>query len=260
MLIKQTLLIGKGKGVTKIQHHNIITTRIALSNKMDNNTHSSTITKSINFQGVDFEYFDGDPNSNFESWSSKLSHTFNFLKWSDQKKGDLVPILLTSRAKQVFDNIPTEHKSCYKSIMKELSEKFSFQNKPLLHGSLLLDRVQKPGEPVSSYTGAMLEIFTKLGITKDTECLIHFCNGFRPEIRREVLMKCPKTVHEAEQIALVTEGTMDVDNLELRQKIENILETVTKNMNTTEKHTKESSSNTCTTTLNDVNLSINEKR
>ena len=161
--------------------------------------------------------FDGGSSSDFEDWRNHVSSIFNYLNWTGEQMANYIPIILTKRAKQYYDELPLHTRCSIDHTMEALEKQFSAKHKPLMIRQKMLQKSQKPGESVSDYTENIMETFRKLNITDQEQKLAIYVQNLAPHIQKHVQMALPTSLQHAQNLA---EAAEHADKLEGQNNIE----------------------------------------
>ena len=95
--------------------------------------------------------------------------------------------------------------------MDSLELQFGACSKPLMLRSSMLDRKQRPGESVASYTDALLAIFRELQITDEIQILTTYVSNLLPDLKAHVQRGLPRDLQHAQHLAQVAEASSPFD-------------------------------------------------
>ena len=161
---------------------------------------------------VKFKQFSGDDDQDIVGWRKSLSINLKFLAWPQQRCTDLIPTLLTDKALKYYESLSTEKQADLNKLLQALEDKFSPTRNGTLYIAALQERNQHQYESVADYTKAMNKMFQKLQINDDFNTMITYIRGLVPELRSEVMKQRPKSLEDAQELALVIEASNKQSN------------------------------------------------
>ena len=159
---------------------------------------------------VKFKQFSGDDDQDIVEWRKSLSRNLKFLAWPQQTCIDLIPILLTEKALKYYESLGTDTLADLNATLQALEDKFSPAQSGTLYLNALQERSQSQSESVANYTKAMNKIFQKLQMSDSFHTMTTYIRGLIPELRSEVMKQRPKSIEDAQEIALVIEASLNI--------------------------------------------------
>lgn len=158
-------------------------------------------TKGLNFAAPKFE---GTDREFFTSWRREYEDFSICMGWTDDVKLRGLSMVLSGRAKQLFQDIPIHLKQTWQSAISELEQKHETSTFSM-NKFTLLERVQGQGESVSDYTIDMVHRLRVAGVSDEAHKLSHYYKGLLPSIKRAVFVLQPKSLEECEKQAKLVE-------------------------------------------------------
>ena len=161
---------------------------------------------------VKFKQFSGDDDQDIIEWRKSLSRNLKFLAWPQQRCTDLIPTLLTDKALKYYESLNIEIQADLNKLLQALENKFSPPQNATLYIAALQDRNQDKHESVADYTKAMNKMFQKLQMNDSFNTMTTYIRGLLPELRSELIKQQPKSLEDAQELALVIEASNKQSN------------------------------------------------
>ena len=168
---------------------------------------------------VKFKQFSGDDDQDIVEWRKSLSRNLKFLAWPQKRCTDLIPTLLTDKALKYYESLNIEIQADLNKLLQALENKFSPTQNATLYIAALQDRNQDKHESVADYTKAMNKMFQRLQMNDNFNTMTTYIRGLIPELRSELMKQRPKSLEDAQEIALVIEASNKQSN-NLNEEIE----------------------------------------
>ena len=159
---------------------------------------------------VKFKQFSGDDDQDIVEWRKSLLRNLKFLAWPQQTCIDLILILLTEKALKYYESLGTDTLADLNATLQALENKFSPAQSGTLYLNALQERSQSQSESVANYTKAMNKIFQRLQMSDSFHTMTTYIRGLIPELRSEVMKQRPKSLEDAQEIALVIEASLNI--------------------------------------------------
>ena len=168
---------------------------------MTNRPQQSAI-KGLNFPPPTFG---GDETTLFSAWRREYEEYGACMGWTDEHKLRGLSMVLSGRAKQMYQDLPAGSKVTWTSAIRGLENRFDEASPSSLTTFTLLDRVQQHGETVRKYTVDMVHRLRTAKVTNEQHRLAYYYKGLLPAIKRAVFILQPKTLEECEKQAMIVE-------------------------------------------------------
>ena len=176
--------------------------------------------------------------------------------WNEDKRKVIVPTLLRGKLVDIYINIDEETRGNLQNLKKELMRQAGLVRDPLTAGQSFMSRRQGPSESVSDFAADLKKLFVESYPDEQTTSAIllqRFLTGLLPNISRQLLLKGKPTSLEAAvvdardiEFAFAFEPPQDeqqdinvvhnkpVPTTTEAQKLQSVLEQVTKRLETLE--------------------------
>ncbi|CAG2253641.1 unnamed protein product [Mytilus edulis] len=150
--------------------------------------------------------FFGDVGEDFESWIKIFDRISRANRWSDGRKGEMLPAYLRGRAADYFEDLDSEIQNDFDTAVQKLKQIFCPKELERMYYSELFQRKQISGESVEDYGNAILKLARRAhgGVSLDEHdrlAMEHFLQGLHPSFRRFVMMSDPQSFEQAFRIA-----------------------------------------------------------
>lgn len=176
-----------------------------LTNKSQPNHNN---TKGLHFSAPQFG---GTENEFFSTWLRDYNDFAVCMGWPDDTKLRGLSMVLTGRAKQLFQDVDPSLKTTWVSAIRELEAKYNAASASSMTNFTLLERVQGRNESVSDYTVDMVHRLRVAGVNNESHKLSHYYKGLLPNIKRAVFILQPKTLDECERQAKLVEDNIKMN-------------------------------------------------
>lgn len=177
-------------------------------------THNQNSVHSMNDSGcetaprnrnVKLPAFTGNSQDNWKVWFSRFTTVADLNKWDETTRlSELVQRLQGTAAEFVFDEIPSDSISNFRSLVRELSLRFQSVETNKTFRVQFSKRVQRVGESVEDYSAELKRLYDKAYPGKNPEMrrqllLQQFLNGLRDKQAKFAVeyFKEPCTIEEA---------------------------------------------------------------
>ena len=145
-------------------------------------------------------------------WLKKFENFCKLKGWKDEQIVAAFPLYLSDSAVLWYDSLSQETQNTVTELKKTFLERFSITElgkwKTIEH---FFNRKQTADESVEEYCEAVRRMASQLSKTEnDIKDVI--IRGFRPDIRRFVLGKEPKSLHDTVKYARTAQAIADCDN------------------------------------------------
>lgn len=111
---------------------------------------------------------------------------------------------LAGPAESFFRSLSERKKEDFETLYETLRERFSSKDRVWRLRQKLSARKQGHNEPLDNYLEDLQHMFDSLELTEE-EKVWFFTQGLRADTQREVLMRQPKTLRDAENAACLTQ-------------------------------------------------------
>lgn len=209
----------------------------ALSKIADRPQTTTTTAKGLNFTAPQFG---GTEKEFFTSWRRDYDDFAVCMGWSDDMKLRGLSMVLTGRAKQLFQDIDHSRKTTWQSAIAELEAKHNNASASSMTNFTLLERVQSRHESVSDYTVDMVHRLRVAGVTNESHKLSHYYKGLLPNIKRAVFILQPKTLEECERQAKLVEDNIKMNGEQSLTAVDDEVSMIGNNENKTPERQKKS--------------------
>ena len=149
--------------------------------------------------------FAGTAEESLDQWLMDIDEYATCVKWSESQKVSSLPLLLSGRAKQIYQDLPTAAKSSWPSVLLKLEETFGIDAATNILTFQKLDRVQGQYESVRDYSKDLIQRLRNAKITNDQHIMSCFFRGLLPNIKNQVIVMQPKSLSELEKFACIVE-------------------------------------------------------
>ncbi|CAG2250777.1 unnamed protein product [Mytilus edulis] len=102
--------------------------------------------------------FFGDVGEDFESWIKIFDRISRANRWSDGRKGEMLPAYLRGRAADYFEDLDSEIQNDFDTAVQKLKQRFCPKELERMYYSKLFQRKQFSGESVEDYGNAILKL------------------------------------------------------------------------------------------------------
>ena len=159
------------------------------------------LEKSVKVQNLPYPLLRGQP---LNRWLDKIENYLTLRRIdlaSRTAQAELVTNL-AGPAEDFYFSLPLEQKSTYAELSNLLRERFANDNQSWIIWQAVCTRQQGPKELLDTYLTDLTNKFRRLNIS-DADKMRYFIQGLRPDVRKTVLLRQPKTFREAEEMALL---------------------------------------------------------
>jgi len=166
--------------------------------------------------------FSGDPDEDAQEWISFMVRFIKFRDISNDNVKLLIPMFLTGAAAEWYENLAFP--ATLELFKTAFEEKFKATGASRWRARTeLRERKQGATEKVSTYIETVRKMAKKMAIDDET-ALWSIIDGLRPEIKRSVIEKDPKTVAEMKTHAELAESAnMAAGKSEVEKKMETLI-------------------------------------
>ncbi|VDI47414.1 Hypothetical predicted protein [Mytilus galloprovincialis] len=145
--------------------------------------------------------FFGDVGEDFESWIKIFDRISRANRWSDGRKGEMLPAYLRGRAADYFEDLDSEIQNDFDTAVQKLKQRFCPKELERMYYSELFQRKQISGESVEDYGNAILKLARRAhgGVSFDEHdrlAMEHFLQELHPSLRRFVMMSDPQSFEQ----------------------------------------------------------------
>ena len=135
--------------------------------------------------------------------------------FDDRARLRYLPCSLEKEAWSSFTSMPKEKVNTFEKAMEALDDRYSAKVTGDILFSQLFHETQKPSQPVFEYSCSLIDKMNSLEINDPKLRLQIYIKGLRPEFRNDVIRARPKTIPDAQSLALILESTKASESSEL---------------------------------------------
>ncbi|KAJ7357478.1 hypothetical protein OS493_024994, partial [Desmophyllum pertusum] len=175
--------------------------------------------------------FHGYDSEDVNRWLDKMENYLTLRRISLASPTALAELVmsLAGPAEDFYYSLLADQKATYAELCDSLRERFANDNQSWIVWQAVSTRQQGAIEPLDTYLTDLTNKFRRLNIA-DADKMRYFVQGLRPEIRKTVLLKQPKTFRESEEMARLAcsvENTMSSDHVShMAAQLSNLSQTV----------------------------------
>lgn len=152
--------------------------------------------------------FAGNADESLDQWIKDINEYAQCVQWAETQKLSSLPMLLSGRARQVYQDLPPNDKTSWNNAMSKLQESFGLDTSSDILTFQRLDRMQGRSESVRDYAKDIIQRLRDAGITDDRHMRFYFHRGLLPKIKKELMAMKPTSLKEMERYACATESNI----------------------------------------------------
>jgi hypothetical protein len=177
--------------------------------------------------------FSGDVTSlSFAQWKRDITEYITYAKWDRDTCISSLPLLLSGRARQVYQDLPATSRSTWETALEELGRVFGIDPTSDLLSLQRLERVQREGESVHKYAKDLMQRHRDVGVSDEPQIMRAFYRGLLPKLKREIFLLKSDNLAELEKNATLIEMNLrengDVRVEVVDEAIKRVTEAVTR--------------------------------
>ena len=178
-------------------------------------TNMNALTKSLekshltpSFSGahaISMPKFSAGAQDDVKEFIAQFNRAANFYKFSNTRKAEILPLLLTGNASAWVNSLPNLPDLTFDQLSAELIKQFHTESDVWLLRQQLSARKQLPTETVTEFAAAIRRLAQRIDLPQ-TECVNYFIQGLKPDIKNHVILQRPSSFSEAEIAARLKEA------------------------------------------------------
>ena len=157
----------------------------------------------VPMDSCEFSKFHGYEYEDVERWLSKLGLLLTALGIAHDSRiaSATLGFYLAGSAEIWYSTLPEARRQNFSLAKEALIERFASQDLKWRLRQKLISMKQGENESLENYIDTICRTCQRVGGISDKQQMTYFVNGLKCNIKREVLMRVPKTYDEAESIA-----------------------------------------------------------
>ena len=155
--------------------------------------------------GLKLDKFSGEENEDPNRFLKKFDRVAEYNEWGNEKKTNLIPLLLHDKAFEFYECLGEEKQADYKLVRAALTERFQPNKLNLLLWKELIYRSIETGESTIEFHDVLKKLASKIKGINDEVLMMIFCNGLCMAATAYVALQQPATLAEAMQSACLFE-------------------------------------------------------
>ena len=166
-------------------------------------TFSFSNTYFVPMDSYEFSKFHGYENEDVERWLNKLGLLLTALGIAHDSRiaSATLGFYLAGSAEIWYSTLPEATRQNFSLAKEALIERFASQDLKWRLRQKLISMKQGENESLENYIDTICHTCQRVGGISDKQQMTYFVKGLKYNIKREVLMRVPKTYDEAESIA-----------------------------------------------------------
>ena len=168
--------------------------------------------------GFKLDKFSGEGNEDPIRFLNKFDRVAEYNEWGDEKKTNLIPLLLHDKAFEFYECLGEEKQADYKLVRAALTERFQPNKLNLLLWKELISRNINTGESTVEFHDVLKKLASKIRGISDKVLMMIFCNGLSMAATAYVALQQPATLAEAMKSACLFERVEELKKSESIQK------------------------------------------
>ncbi len=145
--------------------------------------------------------FDGKEGNDPEMFFKKLDRLAAYGQWPEERKANIVPLLLDDKASEYYENLQQDVKDDYDQVKLNIIDHFSPNKHKLVRYRELSQKCMTLDQTVADFHDSLKRDATKIGNISDEQVMLMFINGLPRAIRDHVALQNPENMNSALKMA-----------------------------------------------------------